>query len=144
MSLTATFTLVALLFFRAPTAGWILVATECLLGMVLLLILAGLTLRRFGEASYRWFAGGDAHILECEFNRVHRLLHFDPQTGAFAHDAKNPLPCDLLVIDEMSMLDIVIAHHLFKAIGAGTRVVLVGDPDQLPSVATYGTPAVYR
>lgn len=66
---------------------------------------------------------------------VHRLLHFDPQTGAFAHDAKNPLPCDLLVIDEMSMLDIVIAHHLFKAIGAGTRVVLVGDPDQLPSVA---------
>ncbi|NUP97643.1 MAG: AAA family ATPase, partial [Planctomycetaceae bacterium] len=66
---------------------------------------------------------------------VHRLLHFDPQTGAFAHDAKNPLACDLLVVDEMSMLDVVIAHHLFKAIGPGTRVVLVGDPDQLPSVA---------
>lgn len=66
---------------------------------------------------------------------VHRLLHYDPETGGFAHDAKNPLKCDLLVIDEMSMLDVVIAHHLFKAIAPLTRVVLVGDPDQLPSVA---------
>lgn len=66
---------------------------------------------------------------------VHRLLHYDPETGAFAHDQRKPLTCDLLVIDETSMLDVVIAHHLFKAIGSGTRVVLVGDPDQLPSVA---------
>lgn len=66
---------------------------------------------------------------------IHRLLQYDPETGAFLHDAKKPLQCELLVIDEMSMLDIVMAHHLFKAIAAGTRVVLVGDPDQLPSVA---------
>jgi exodeoxyribonuclease V alpha subunit len=66
---------------------------------------------------------------------VHRLLHFDPETGAFAHDAHKPLACDLLIVDETSMLDVVLAHHLFKAIGVGTRVVLVGDPDQLPSVA---------
>jgi exodeoxyribonuclease V alpha subunit len=66
---------------------------------------------------------------------VHRLLQYDPEDGGFAHDAKNPLKCDLLVVDEMSMLDVVIAHHLFKAVGPHTRVVLVGDPDQLPSVA---------
>jgi exodeoxyribonuclease V alpha subunit len=66
---------------------------------------------------------------------IHRLLHFDPETGQFAHDAKKPLPCDLLVVDELSMLDVVLAHHLFKAIASETRVLLVGDPDQLPSVA---------
>ncbi|MCC7014346.1 MAG: ATP-dependent RecD-like DNA helicase [Planctomycetes bacterium] len=66
---------------------------------------------------------------------IHRLLLYDSSSGAFAHDARNPLPCDLLVIDEMSMLDVVMAHHLFKAIATASRVVLVGDPDQLPSVA---------
>jgi len=66
---------------------------------------------------------------------VHRLLHYDPETGAFAHDANKPLPADLLVVDETSMLDVVIAHHLFKAVDTQTRIVLVGDPDQLPSVA---------
>jgi len=44
------------------------------------------------------------------------------------------LECDLLVVDEISMLDVVLAHHLLRAIADPTRLVLVGDPDQLPSV----------
>ena len=46
-----------------------------------------------------------------------------------------PLDADLVVVDEVSMLDVVLAHHLLKAIQAPTRLVLVGDPDQLPSVS---------
>jgi exodeoxyribonuclease V alpha subunit len=66
---------------------------------------------------------------------LHRALGFDPRTGRFARDAEHPLEADLLVVDEVSMLDVVLAHHLLKAVRAPTRLVLVGDPDQLPSVA---------
>ncbi len=65
---------------------------------------------------------------------IHRLLGFDPATDGFAHDARNPLEADLVVVDEISMLDVVLAHHLLKAIQPPTRVVFVGDPNQLPSV----------
>jgi len=65
---------------------------------------------------------------------VHRLLGYDPMTGGFVHDARNPLDADLVIVDEVSMLDLVLAHHLLKAVQAPTRLVLVGDPDQLPSV----------
>src|SRR5204862_6983137 len=47
---------------------------------------------------------------------VHRLLGWDPSTQSFLHDAKNPLEADLVVVDEISMLDVVLAHHLMKAI----------------------------
>ncbi len=70
----------------------------------------------------------------CDASTVHRLLGWDPAGGSFLHDASNPLDCDLLVVDEISMLDIVLANHLLKAVGEGTRLILVGDPDQLPSV----------
>lgn len=66
---------------------------------------------------------------------IHRMLGFEPGTGGFVHDGEHPLECDLLVVDEISMLDVVIAHHLMKAVQAPTRVLLVGDPDQLPSVS---------
>ena len=69
-----------------------------------------------------------------EAQTIHRLLGYDPEAEGFAHNERNPLECDLLVVDEISMLDVVLAHHLFKAIAPPTRVVLVGDPDQLPSV----------
>lgn len=65
---------------------------------------------------------------------IHRLLIFDPITNEFMHDAINPLDCDLLIVDEVSMLDLPLALALFKAIRQGTAVVLVGDADQLPSV----------
>jgi exodeoxyribonuclease V alpha subunit len=65
---------------------------------------------------------------------VHRLLGYDPSTEGFVHDVRNPLDGDLVVVDEVSMLDVVLAHHLVKAVQPPTRLVFVGDPDQLPSV----------
>lgn len=64
---------------------------------------------------------------------IHRLLKAQPPDG-FEHDDKNPLRAGLVLVDEISMLDVALAHHLVKAINAPTRLVLVGDPDQLPSV----------
>lgn len=69
-----------------------------------------------------------------EASTIHRLLGYDPVRARFVHDAHSPLECDLAVIDEISMLDVVLAHHLVEAIGPGTRLLLVGDPDQLPPV----------
>ena len=64
---------------------------------------------------------------------IHRLLGFSPGEG-FKHNARNPLPVDLLVVDEASMLDLILANNLLKAIQPGTHLLLVGDVDQLPSV----------
>ena len=64
---------------------------------------------------------------------IHRLLEFSPQEG-FKRNAENPLPIDLLIVDEASMLDLLLANHLLKALTPGTRLLLVGDVDQLPSV----------
>ncbi|MCX7012483.1 MAG: ATP-dependent RecD-like DNA helicase [Candidatus Sumerlaeota bacterium] len=65
---------------------------------------------------------------------IHRLLKFNPQKGAFAYDDQHPLPADLVVIDETSMMDIALAHHLLKAVRPQASVLFVGDSDQLPSV----------
>ncbi len=70
-----------------------------------------------------------------EASTVHRLLGFEPGTGRFLHDARRPLGADLVVVDEISMLDVVLAHHLAKAVQPPARLVLVGDPDQLPAVS---------
>ncbi len=70
-----------------------------------------------------------------EASTIHRLLGFEPGTRRFEHTDRNPLEVDLLVVDEISMLDLVLAHHLVRAVQPPARLVLVGDPDQLPSVA---------
>lgn len=64
---------------------------------------------------------------------VHRLLGYTPGEG-FKHNDQNPLNLDLLVVDEASMLDLLLANHLLKALQPGTHLLLVGDVDQLPSV----------
>ena len=64
---------------------------------------------------------------------IHRLLGFSPGKG-FKHHTGNPLPTDFLVVDETSMLDLLLANHLLKALEPGTHLLLVGDVDQLPSV----------
>ena len=69
-----------------------------------------------------------------EAQTIHRLLGWDPPSERFLHDARNPLEADLVVVDEISMLDVALAHHLAKAVAPPTRLVLVGDPNQLPSV----------
>jgi len=65
---------------------------------------------------------------------IHRLLEFDPKKYGFKHNADNPLDIDLLVIDETSMVDVVLMNQLLKAVPDKAAVLLVGDVDQLPSV----------
>ncbi len=64
---------------------------------------------------------------------IHRLLEYSPIEG-FKHNDENPLDLDFLVVDEASMLDLLLTNNLLKAIRLGTRVLFVGDVDQLPSV----------
>ena len=65
---------------------------------------------------------------------LHRLLEFDPKTGTFKRDAKNPVAAGAIVVDESSMVDVWMADALTQAVAIGSRLVLVGDVDQLPSV----------
>ena len=69
-----------------------------------------------------------------EAKTIHRMLEFSPQEGGFTRCEDNPLNCDLLVVDEASMLDISLFYHLLKAIPRGCTLLLVGDIFQLPSV----------
>lgn len=73
-----------------------------------------------------------------EASTIHRLLEagIDQTTGkmSFARDEDNPLKADAVIVDEMSMVDIQLLHHLLRAIPKGKRLILVGDPDQLPPV----------
>lgn len=69
-----------------------------------------------------------------EAKTIHRLLEFDPTMGDFRRVREEPLDFDLLVVDEVSMVDIRLMNQLLRAIPPWTCVVLVGDVDQLPSV----------
>ena len=68
-----------------------------------------------------------------EAKTIHRLLEFKPGEG-FGRNDHNPIDADLVVIDEASMLDLVLAYNLLKAIDSASHLLLVGDVDQLPSV----------
>jgi exodeoxyribonuclease V alpha subunit len=89
---------------------------------VLLAAPTGRAAKRLAEAT-----GADASTL-------HRLLEFNPQTRQFDRNREHPLSADLLIVDEASMLDTVLAHHVLRAVPDHGRVILVGDVDQLPSV----------
>lgn len=70
---------------------------------------------------------------------VHRMLEIEFQPGedtnqTFSRNEENPLEADVIIVDEMSMVDILLMNHLLKAVTPGTRLILVGDMDQLPSV----------
>jgi exodeoxyribonuclease V alpha subunit len=65
---------------------------------------------------------------------IHRLLEFNPISGKFTRDSENPITADCVVVDEVSMLDVELAAMLLEAVPRATRIVLVGDADQLPSV----------
>lgn len=72
---------------------------------------------------------------------IHRLLEFSPKDGRFKRDQHRPLEADLVIVDEASMIDVVLMNSLLKAIPVGAGLILVGDVDQLPSV---GPGAVLR
>lgn len=65
---------------------------------------------------------------------LHRLLGVIPDSPRFRHHADNPLPYDVVVVDEASMIDLPLMTKLVEAVADGSRLVLLGDPDQLPSV----------
>lgn len=65
---------------------------------------------------------------------IHSLLIWDPHSNKFAHNFENPLQQDLIVIDEFSMVDMFLAHALFRAIKPTAKIIIVGDKDQLESV----------
>ncbi len=69
-----------------------------------------------------------------EAKTIHRLLEVDPKGGGFKRDTDNPLDCDLLVVDETSMVDVLLMQALMKAVPDNTATLIVGDIDQLPSV----------
>ncbi len=69
-----------------------------------------------------------------EAKTIHRLLEVDPKAGGFKRGTDNPLDCDLLVIDETSMVDVMLMQALMKAIPDNAALLIVGDIDQLPSV----------
>ena len=69
-----------------------------------------------------------------EAKTIHRLLEYSMRKGGFQKNGDSPLDCDLLIIDEASMIDTLLMHHLLKAIPSRATFVLVGDVNQLPSV----------
>jgi len=68
-----------------------------------------------------------------EAKTIHRLLGFSPD-GTYKFNEQNQLPLDVLVVDEASMLEMILAYHLLRAVPASAAVLLVGDVDQLPAV----------
>ena len=69
-----------------------------------------------------------------EAKTIHRLLEVDPKGGGFKRGEDNPLDCDLLVVDETSMVDVMLMQALMKALPDKAALLIVGDIDQLPSV----------
>jgi exodeoxyribonuclease V alpha subunit len=69
-----------------------------------------------------------------EAKTIHRMLEIDPKSFGFKRNEESPLECDLLIVDESSMVDVSLMHALLKAVPDQAAVLLVGDVDQLPSV----------
>jgi len=89
---------------------------------VLLAAPTGRAAKRLSEATRR------------EAKTIHRTLEFTPKTGNFRRNANHPLTGDALIVDEFSMVDLPLMHHLLKAVPPRMHLILVGDKDQLPSV----------
>ncbi|NLB91566.1 MAG: ATP-dependent RecD-like DNA helicase [Clostridiales bacterium] len=69
-----------------------------------------------------------------EAKTIHRLLEYGGEEGSFSKDQENPLEVGCVVVDEMSMVDVLLMRNLLRALLPGTRLIMVGDADQLPSV----------
>lgn len=107
---------------KSTITNAILTITSRLTHKILLAAPTGRAAKRMSEITRR------------EALTIHSMLKFDFKEKRFKHNKDYPLPCDLLIVDEASMLDTPLATSLFAAIGEKTRVILVGDVFQLPSV----------
>src|SRR5207237_8539385 len=65
---------------------------------------------------------------------LHRLLEYAPHDNTYQRNEENPLPYQFVIVDEFSMVDILLFYHLLKALPREAHLLLVGDADQLPSV----------
>ncbi|MDI9541218.1 MAG: ATP-dependent RecD-like DNA helicase [Bacillota bacterium] len=74
-------------------------------------------------------------LTDCEAKTIHSLLLWDKETGRFAKDENDPLSVDILIVDEFSMVDQYLFYNLLKACASLKKLVIIGDVDQLPSVA---------
>ena len=76
-----------------------------------------------------------SEVTGCEAKTIHRLLGVVPDSdNKFTHDERNPLSADVLILDEVSMIDVQLMYAVLRAVKGGARVILAGDADQLPSV----------
>lgn len=75
-----------------------------------------------------------AEATGCEAKTLHRLLEYGGEDSAFARNQDNPIEGDCIIVDEMSMVDLQLMKALLRAVELGSRLLLVGDADQLPSV----------
>ena len=75
-----------------------------------------------------------AEATQKEAKTIHRILEYNPKQGRFKRNERHPLRGDALVIDESSMVDLLLMNSLLKAVPSGMRLILVGDKDQLPPV----------
>ncbi len=75
-----------------------------------------------------------SQVCDRKAQTIHRLLEVQPGNGAFTFNGSNPLKCDVLIVDEMSMVDSLLFEALLEALPLGSRLIMVGDADQLPSV----------
>jgi exodeoxyribonuclease V alpha subunit len=106
--------------------------TTTTLGIIRLLIAGGAKLALCaptGRASKRL-----SEVTGAEAGTIHRLLGFQPERAGFQHNAENPLPADVVLVDEVSMVDTTLFLDLLQALRKDARLILVGDADQLPSV----------
>lgn len=100
----------------------ILAVTEKLTDKILLAAPTGRAAKRMNEITGK------------KASTIHSLLEFDFKAGRFKRNRENPLDCDLIIVDEASMIDTYLMYALLRAIPEHARVVLVGDINQLPSV----------
>ncbi|MEM6956946.1 MAG: AAA family ATPase, partial [Myxococcota bacterium] len=107
---------------KTTTVRALVAAQQALGRSVLLCSPTGRAAKRLTEAT-----GGEAKT-------IHRMLEWNPATGQFKRDESNPLEVDVVLVDEASMLNLRLADSLCRAIAPSSRLVLVGDVDQLPPV----------
>lgn len=107
---------------KSTITNAILRISEKLTKKILLAAPTGRAAKRLGEITRR------------KTFTIHSLLEMDFAAGGFKRNRDNPLPCDLLIIDEASMIDTLLMFNLLKAVPSHARIIFVGDIDQLPSV----------
>jgi exodeoxyribonuclease V alpha subunit len=130
-----TFTVAKILLLLQKQA----LASGCAPYRVELLAPTGKAAQRLGESIQKYLATfGAAERLASAIptaKTIHRALGYQPRSPTrFRHDRKNPLPADLVVVDEASMVDLALMAKLVDAVPDGSRMVLIGDKDQLASV----------